>query len=92
MIVARAWSAVSSSPPLLVSTTKKTKECPVMNNKKLSLVLAAAAAITLLPSQSAFAQKKYDTGASDTRSSSAMSRPIVDRLPPSITVALSEDF
>ena len=34
-------------------------------NKKLS-VAAAAAAIALLASQSAFAQKKYDTGASDT--------------------------
>ena len=34
-----------------------------MNNKKLFL---AAATISLLASQSAFAQKKYDTGASDT--------------------------
>src|SRR5271155_5887077 len=36
-----------------------------MNNKKLSLG-AAATVISLLASQSAFAQKKYDTGASDT--------------------------
>src|SRR6201997_1091316 len=36
-----------------------------MNNKKLQL-LAAAAAFSLLSSQAAFAQKKYDTGASDT--------------------------
>ena len=36
-----------------------------MNNKKLSL-LAAAAAFSLLATQSALAQKKYDTGASDT--------------------------
>jgi branched-chain amino acid transport system substrate-binding protein len=36
-----------------------------MNNKKLCL-LAAAAAFSLLTAQSAFAQKKYDTGASDT--------------------------
>jgi branched-chain amino acid transport system substrate-binding protein len=36
-----------------------------MNHKKLPL-LAAAAAFTLLASQSAFAQKKYDTGATDT--------------------------
>jgi branched-chain amino acid transport system substrate-binding protein len=36
-----------------------------MNNKKLSLA-AVATAISLLASQSAFAQKKYDTGASDT--------------------------
>ncbi len=36
-----------------------------MNNKKLPL-LAAAAAFTLLATQSAFAQKKYDTGVSDT--------------------------
>jgi ABC-type branched-subunit amino acid transport system substrate-binding protein len=35
-----------------------------MRNKKLSL-LAAAAAFTVLASQGAFAQKKYDTGASD---------------------------
>jgi ABC-type branched-subunit amino acid transport system substrate-binding protein len=35
-----------------------------MKNKKLSL-LAAAAAFTVLASQGAFAQKKYDTGASD---------------------------
>jgi branched-chain amino acid transport system substrate-binding protein len=35
-----------------------------MNNKKLRL-LAAAAAFSLLATQSAFAQKKYDTGASD---------------------------
>jgi len=36
-----------------------------MNNKKLVLT-AAAAAFSLLASQSAFAQKRYDTGASDT--------------------------
>jgi hypothetical protein len=36
-----------------------------MNNKKLSLA-AVATAISLLANQSAFAQKKYDTGASDT--------------------------
>ena len=36
-----------------------------MNNKKLVLT-AAAAAFSLLATQSAFAQKKYDTGASDT--------------------------
>jgi ABC-type branched-subunit amino acid transport system substrate-binding protein len=36
-----------------------------MTNKKLSL-LAAAAALSLLTTQGAFAQKKYDTGASDT--------------------------
>jgi ABC-type branched-subunit amino acid transport system substrate-binding protein len=36
-----------------------------MQNKKLAL-LAAATAFTVLASQSAFAQKKYDTGASDT--------------------------
>ena len=36
-----------------------------MNNKKLPL-LAAAAAFTLLASQSAFAQKKYDPGVTDT--------------------------
>jgi branched-chain amino acid transport system substrate-binding protein len=36
-----------------------------MNNKKMQL-LAAAAAFSLLATQSAFAQKKYDTGASDT--------------------------
>ncbi|MEK9283278.1 MULTISPECIES: ABC transporter substrate-binding protein [unclassified Bradyrhizobium] len=36
-----------------------------MNNKKLSL-LAAATALTLLTVQGAYAQKKYDTGASDT--------------------------
>ena len=36
-----------------------------MNNKKLQL-LAAAAAFSLLATQGAFAQKKYDTGASDT--------------------------
>jgi len=35
-----------------------------MKNKKLSL-LAAATAFTVLASQGAFAQKKYDTGASD---------------------------
>jgi len=35
-----------------------------MNHKKLPL-LAAAAAFTLLASQNAFAQKKYDTGATD---------------------------
>src|SRR5271156_724462 len=43
-----------------------------MNNKKRSspgshlISLAAATALTVLASQSAFAQKKYDTGASDT--------------------------
>jgi branched-chain amino acid transport system substrate-binding protein len=36
-----------------------------MNNKKL-VFTAAAAAFSLLATQSAFAQKKYDTGASDT--------------------------
>jgi ABC-type branched-subunit amino acid transport system substrate-binding protein len=36
-----------------------------MKNKKLPL-LAAAAAFTLLATQSAFAEKKYDTGATDT--------------------------
>src|ERR1700731_281164 len=36
-----------------------------MNNKKLSL-LAAAAAFSLLTTQAALAQKKYDTGAGDT--------------------------
>src|SRR5271155_804861 len=36
-----------------------------MQNNKLAL-LAAATAFTVLASQSAFAQKKYDTGASDT--------------------------
>jgi len=36
-----------------------------MNNKKLQL-FAAAAAFSLLATQSALAQKKYDTGASDT--------------------------
>src|SRR5215475_9738769 len=36
-----------------------------MNNKKMRL-LVAAAAFSLLTTQSAFAQKKYDTGASDT--------------------------
>ncbi|HEY3791932.1 MAG TPA: ABC transporter substrate-binding protein [Bradyrhizobium sp.] len=36
-----------------------------MHNKKLTL-LAAATALTVLATQSAFAQKKYDTGASDT--------------------------
>jgi ABC-type branched-subunit amino acid transport system substrate-binding protein len=36
-----------------------------MKNKKLSL-LAAAAALSLLTTQAALAQKKYDTGASDT--------------------------
>ena len=36
-----------------------------IKNKKLSL-LAAAAALTLLSTQGALAQKKYDTGASDT--------------------------
>jgi branched-chain amino acid transport system substrate-binding protein len=36
-----------------------------MNNKKLWL-LAAAASFSLLSTQGAFAQKKYDTGASDT--------------------------
>jgi len=36
-----------------------------MNNKKLTL-LAAAAVATMLASQGALAQKKYDTGASDT--------------------------
>jgi branched-chain amino acid transport system substrate-binding protein len=36
-----------------------------MNNKKLPL-LAAAAAFSLLATQSALAQKKYDTGATDT--------------------------
>jgi hypothetical protein len=36
-----------------------------MKNKKLAL-LAAAAALTLLSAQGAQAQKKYDTGASDT--------------------------
>ena len=36
-----------------------------MNNKKLSL-LAAVAALSLLSAQGALAQKKYDTGASDT--------------------------
>ncbi|MBR0982757.1 ABC transporter substrate-binding protein [Bradyrhizobium liaoningense] len=36
-----------------------------MKNKKLVL-LAAATALTLLSTQGAFAQKKYDTGASDT--------------------------
>jgi branched-chain amino acid transport system substrate-binding protein len=36
-----------------------------MTNKKLSL-LAATAALSLLTTQGAFAQKKYDTGASDT--------------------------
>jgi len=36
-----------------------------MKNKKLVLT-AAAAAFSLLASQSAFAQKRYDTGASDT--------------------------
>src|ERR1700745_1532921 len=36
-----------------------------MNNKKLQL-FAAAAAFSLLAAQAAFAQKKYDTGASDT--------------------------
>src|ERR1700685_2250902 len=36
-----------------------------MNNKKMTL-LVAAAAFSLLATQAAFAQKKYDTGASDT--------------------------
>ena len=36
-----------------------------MNNKKLQMA-AAAAAFSLLLTQSALAQKKYDTGASDT--------------------------
>jgi ABC-type branched-subunit amino acid transport system substrate-binding protein len=56
--------AISVYLPLM-SPTKKTKEHSLMNNKKLPL-LAAAAAIALLASPSAFAQKKYDTGASDT--------------------------
>src|SRR5262245_66401413 len=37
----------------------------MISNKKMSL-LAAAAALCLLSTQAAFAQKKYDTGASDT--------------------------
>ena len=36
-----------------------------MKNKKLAL-LAAAAALTLLSVQGAYAQKKYDTGVTDT--------------------------
>src|SRR5215510_9821188 len=47
------------------SHTKETREEISMKNKKLQL-LAAAAALTLLTTQGALAQKKYDTGASDT--------------------------
>src|SRR6201987_2318806 len=45
-------------------TTKKVQDMLSTKNKAISL-LAAAAAFTLLATQSAFAQKKYDTGASD---------------------------
>src|ERR1700736_3705619 len=45
--------------------TKKPGKKIFMKNKKLSL-LAAAATLSLLTTQGALAQKKYDTGASDT--------------------------
>jgi branched-chain amino acid transport system substrate-binding protein len=48
-----------------VSTTKKVQGMLSMKNNKITL-LAAAAAFTLLTTQGALAQKKYDTGASDT--------------------------
>jgi hypothetical protein len=57
-----------------------------MNNKKLQL-LAAAAAFSLLATQGAFAQKKYDTGASDSEIRMATSRPIRGPLPPTASSA-----
>ncbi len=48
-----------------VSTTMKVQGMLSMKNNKITL-LAAAAAFTLLTTQGAFAQKKYDTGAGDT--------------------------
>ena len=57
-----------------------------MNNKKLQL-FAAAAAFSLLATQGAFAQKKYDTGASDTEIKIGMSRPIRAPLPPTASSA-----
>jgi ABC-type branched-subunit amino acid transport system substrate-binding protein len=59
---------VTGSPPVsipAVSTKKKVQGMLSMKNKKLPL-LAAAAAFMLLATQSAFAQKKYDTGVTDT--------------------------
>jgi branched-chain amino acid transport system substrate-binding protein len=47
-----------------LSNHQEKQEMLSMTSKKLS-VLAAAAVLTLFASQSAFAQKKYDTGASD---------------------------
>jgi ABC-type branched-subunit amino acid transport system substrate-binding protein len=47
------------------TSTISTKKVPSMHNKKLTL-LAAATAFTVLATQGAFAQKKYDTGATDT--------------------------
>src|SRR5262245_25022675 len=47
------------------SPTKKLQGNVFMTNKKLSL-LATATALCLLSTQAAFAQKKYDTGASAT--------------------------
>src|SRR5260370_21988087 len=55
--------------PLSISNQEKVL---VMNNKKLSLLrshlisVAAATALVALTAQGALAQKKYDTGASDT--------------------------
>src|SRR5260370_22322515 len=55
--------------PLSISNQEKVL---VMNNKKLSLLasplisVAAATALVALSTQGALAQKKYDTGASDT--------------------------
>src|SRR5262245_16379783 len=49
---------------MTASPTKENQGRSSMNNKKLCL-LAAAAAFSLLTTQSAFAQKTYDTGASD---------------------------
>jgi hypothetical protein len=57
-----------------------------MNNKKMSL-LAAAAVLSLLTTQGALAQKKYDTGASDTEIKIGMSRPTVGLLPPTASSA-----
>src|ERR1700761_478734 len=54
-----------TSPGPLSPNHEQKKEMLAMNYNKLPL-LAAAAAFTLLATQGAYAQKKYDTGASDT--------------------------
>jgi ABC-type branched-subunit amino acid transport system substrate-binding protein len=57
-----ASAMIELCPPSSISFSEKVRS---MHKKKLAL-FAAVSAFTVLATQSAFAQKKYDTGASDT--------------------------